>query len=406
LSFQSLLRREGAVIGFGFAFTFGSSLGQTFFIALFVPGIAHDLNLSLPFLAAVYAVATLASALCLPTLGRLLDRVDLPRFGLSVAVALAAGSVLLASASAAWMVLAGFFALRLAGQGLMSHVALTGAARYFDTHRGKALSLTGLGHAAGEGLLPLAAVSLILLIGWRATFLTSAVVLAVLLAPAAAFFVRRNRRFREPWPAAVGRPSARRKRPNPLLRSKAFWRLLPLLVAGPFTVTALIFHQGWLAASLGLPLTVMAAAFIGFALVQIPAALVSGSAVDRLGSRRLLQLHALPMMGGVAVLFFAPDAWAVWIYLGLAGVTNAVGGLLRTSMIAELAPPDQLGAARSFVSACMVVSTAAGPAVYGLFIAAGASGSGLLAVAFASLGLAAVPSLNLRRRRRPVPDPG
>lgn len=66
-------------------------------------------------------------------------------------------------------------------------------------------------------------------------------------------------------------------------------------------------------------------------------------------------------------------------------------------MVAELVPLDRLGAARSLVSACMVVSTAAGPAVYGLLIAAGLTPSAVLTAAAVSLALCIPPALRWRK---------
>lgn len=79
-------------------------------------------------------------------------------------------------------------------------------------------------------------------------------------------------------------------------------------------------------------------------------------------------------------------------------MTNAARALLRTSMVAEL---DRLEAARSLVSGCMVVSTAAGPAVYGLLIAAGLAPSAVLTAAALSLVLCVAPTLRRPRLARP-----
>ena len=85
-------RRTGAVTAFGGVFAFASSLGQTFFISLFVPFLAADLGRTETALAAVYGLATVAAAVLLPWIGRLVDRVDLLRLGgVVVAVMLAAG---------------------------------------------------------------------------------------------------------------------------------------------------------------------------------------------------------------------------------------------------------------------------------------------------------------------------
>lgn len=398
MSFLSLLRRDRNVLAFGVAFTFASSLGQTFFISLFVPDLSEALGVGTALMAGLYGAATVASALCLPALGRRLDDTDLLRFSVWVLFGLALGGLLLATATQVVMLAIGLFCLRLAGQGLMSHIALTGAARYFEQHRGKALSVTGLGHAAGEGLLPLTVVALIAWLDWRWAMAVCCFALVGVIAPGAMALVRRNTRFRQPF-AFLSRPEPGARRSSALLADPEFWRLLPLLVASPFTITALIFHQGWMAGALGLPLAVFAAAFVGFALIQAPTGFAAGAIVDRIGSRRVLQLHVLPFIAGVLVLAAFGNGWGVWAFLVLAGVTNAMGALLRTSMVAELVSLDRLGAARSLVGACMVVSTAAGPAAYGLLIAAGLEPPALLVTAAVSLALCIVPTFRWRRRR-------
>lgn len=391
MGFASLLRSDGRVIGYGFAYAFGSSVGQTFFISLFIPGIAASLATGEAVLATIYGAATLASAAVLPSLGRLIDRVDLVKYGLAVALALMAGCLVVAAATHPVMVLAGMFALRLFGQGLMSHTALTGAARYFKRDRGKALSLTGLGHAAGEGVLPLLVVAAIALVGWRTTYAVSGLVVGLALAPAAALVVWRNRRYREP--VSTGAGAQRPARRSGLLWRADFWLYLPLLLMSPFTVTALIFHHGLISSAVDVPMTVFAAGFVGFALVQIPASLIAGPLIDRFGSRGPLMLHLLPMAAGVALLAAVASPWSVAVYLLLAGATNAAGAILRTSMIAEMVNSAYLGAARSLVTAFMVVSTAAGPAVYSGLMALGVEVRGVLWIAVGMLMLAAVPAL-------------
>lgn len=400
MSFLSLLRRDRNVLAFGVAFTFASSLGQTFFISLFVPGLSEALGVGTALMAGLYGAATVGSALCLPALGRRLDDTDLLRFSVWVLFGLALGGLLLATAIHVAMLAVGLFFLRLAGQGLMSHIALTGAARYFEQHRGKALSVTGLGHAAGEGILPLTVVALIAWLDWRWAMAVCCLGLVGVIAPGAMALVRRNARFRQPFPKWVrGEAGPARPRASALLSNPEFWRLLPLLVASPFTITALIFHQGWMAGALGLPLAVFAAAFVGFALIQAPTGFAAGAIVDRIGSRRVLQLHVLPFIAGVLLLAAFGNGWGVWAFLVLAGVTNAVGALLRTSMVAELVSLDRLGAARSLVGACMVISTAAGPAVYGLLIAAGLAPPALLTTAALSMALCIVPTFRWLGRR-------
>ena len=85
----------------------------------------------------------------------------------------------------------------------------------------------------------------------------------------------------------------------------------------------------------------------------------------------MLLVHLLPLAGGVALLAAWPQPWAPLAFLLLAGVTNAWGGLLRTTLATDLAGVSRVGAARSQIAALMVVSTAAGPSLVGLVLGLG-----------------------------------
>src|SRR5687767_5103780 len=97
MSFLALLRRDAPTLSYCCSFTFGSSVGQTFFVSLFMPSVAVAVQVSHAQLATLYGVATILSALSLPWLGRLLDRTDISRYGLAVGFAAMAGCVLMAA---------------------------------------------------------------------------------------------------------------------------------------------------------------------------------------------------------------------------------------------------------------------------------------------------------------------
>ncbi len=123
------------LLTFGFLFTWLSSFGQTFFIGLYNPHIMSEFGLSHGSLGVVYSLATLTSAINLIWLGRLIDKMDLSRYSIMVTATLAAACIYmgLTPRSIIFLFLAPF-SLRLSGQGLMSHLALTSMARYF--HQG------------------------------------------------------------------------------------------------------------------------------------------------------------------------------------------------------------------------------------------------------------------------------
>lgn len=154
-------------IGFGFLAAFTSSFGQTYFIGIFGPDLQAEFGLSHTTWSTIYLIGTLASAALLTFSGKLIDRIPLKRYTF-----LACGLLMLASGSTAFVtgtitLVWAIFLLRHAGQGLMSHIAITTMARYFYTGRGKAIAIATLGFSTGEALLPFLTV-LTNCIGWVA----------------------------------------------------------------------------------------------------------------------------------------------------------------------------------------------------------------------------------------------
>ncbi|MBW6496476.1 MAG: MFS transporter, partial [Burkholderiaceae bacterium] len=136
MNFVSLLRRNPRTLGFGFLHALASSAGQTFVIALFLPDIKGSFGLGDAEVASLYAAATVASAAVLWTAGRWIDRVDLLRYSFMSGLFLALACFFTASVTLVPLLAIGFFALRLGGQGLLTHVTVTAVARYFSKDRG------------------------------------------------------------------------------------------------------------------------------------------------------------------------------------------------------------------------------------------------------------------------------
>ncbi|MEK9846156.1 MAG: MFS transporter, partial [Thalassospira sp.] len=62
--------------------------------------------------------------------------------------------------------------------------------------------------------------------------------------------------------------------------------------------------------------------------------------------------------------------FVILIYMGLVGITVGFATTLRTAIIPELVPLDEIGAVRSTLTAVMVLASAMGPAIYGWMFAA------------------------------------
>ncbi|MEL7540278.1 MAG: MFS transporter [Pseudomonadota bacterium] len=122
-------------------------------------------------------ISTIGSALTSPFLGRTLDHMTGCNVARFVIPALAGACVVLAFAPILiWSVVA-LYALRLFGQGMITHTAYTEIGRWYVANRGRATSLIVPEHQTGEALLPIAFTAIAVAIGWQAGWLIAAALL-------------------------------------------------------------------------------------------------------------------------------------------------------------------------------------------------------------------------------------
>src|SRR3546814_39604 len=141
----------------GFLLTMFSSFGQTFFIGLSGNAIRSAFHLSGGAFGGLYmltTLATLASAMTLPWLGRTLDLMPGWKVARFTMPALAAACVLIALAPNLAVLTLAIYLLRLFGQGMMTETAFTEIGRWFVANRGMAMSLIVPGQQAGSAILP------------------------------------------------------------------------------------------------------------------------------------------------------------------------------------------------------------------------------------------------------------
>jgi MFS family permease len=379
-------------LAFGLLAVALSGFGQTYYISIFGAQIRGEFALSHGQFGLLYSAATLVSGFTIGWAGRVLDRLDLRAFLAVVAGGVAAGSLLMAGAGSVLAVGVAMFLLRFAGQGLMTHMAFTSMGRYFEAGRGKAVSITAMGMPLGEAVLPGVAVGMVGLVGWRQTWLAAAVLVAVVALPLLLWLLRghgeRKRRFVAAAEAAAEEGARGRQwTRDEVLRDARFYLLLPAVLAGPFIVSALFFHQVHLAEAKGWALSWLASSFIAFAAMHVLGLLVFGPLVDRVGARRLIGAFLLPMAAGLLVLAGFDQPWAAPVYMLLMGISMGATGTLLGALWPELYGIAHLGAIRAVVQSAMVLSTALSPGAVGLLIDAG---MGMSAISLLLVGYVAV----------------
>ncbi len=365
---------------FGFLLSFWSGFGQTYFIALFGGPIREEFSLSSGEFGSIYSLGTLGGAAALVFLGRLIDRVDLRVYAVLVSLALALGCAVLWQAHSIGMLLAAMFALRLAGQGLMTHTALTAMGRYFDDSRGRAVSVATVGHPVGEALWPRIAVISIAVFGWQTSWAIYALATAVLLPPLVLWLLRghgdrhdaylaRSTLLKETTALQADRRSARSRF---ALEGRTL-RLLPALLALPFIITGLFIHQNEVIAQKGWSLPLIANAFIAYSLAAMIAMLIAGPLIDRVSAVRACRLGLVPMMAGIGALIWLSGPVGAFGYLFLAGLSAGMMSTVFGTIWAEIYGTSRLGAVRALSHAAMVFFSALGPVCMGFALDAGLS---------------------------------
>jgi MFS family permease len=380
--------------------TFWSSPGQTFLISLFSGEIRAELSLSDGEFAAIYSLATLASAIVMIWSGALIDRMDLKRLSIAIVLGLAIGCGMMSFSSSIFTLLVSLFLLRQLGQGLMFIISSTAMVRYLDEHKGKASALASMGYAVAEAVMPSMLVALLLWVGWRQSWQIAGLLLVTFMVPAILYLLRGHSQRHETYLShlaseATGDTRVYRKRQwtrAEVVRDRYFYLFAPGLMSQPLMFTGFIFHQVHLVESKGWPLLGWAALFSLYAVVSVAAKLVTGPLIDRYGAIRMVPLVALPM--GIGLIILALGSSLLWggVFLVLTGITVGFQSTVTAPFWSEMYGNQHLGAIKSLGAAAMVFCTAVSPIVIGWQIDVGTSMDTLAAAAalyiFLTSGLA------------------
>ncbi len=403
--YLAFVARQRRFAAFGFAMAFASSFGQTYFIGVFGPSLQAELGLSHTLWGAVYMSGTLVSALLLPWSGRWIDAIALRSYALAAGLLLAFACAVVSQASGVASLIVAVFLLRQAGQGLMSHIALTAMARYFEGERGRAIAVATLGFSAGEAVLPVIAVAAIGALGWRATYGGLALVLAVVLIPGVVWLTRghdaRHRDYLGRVAAGTSDDGVRAWTRAEVLRDARFYLMVPGLLAPGLIFTAMFFHHLNIAEAKGWSHAWVTGNYVVYAAATVAASLASGALIDRLGAVRLVPYMLLPPVAALLVLAAFDSRWALWPYLVLAGTGIGVVFTATSALWAELYGVAHLGAVKSLFAALAVFASALGPIVMGAAVDLGLTFD-QVCIGFA--GYAAGGAFLLRRALRGARD--
>ncbi len=367
MEFAQFVRSNGRWLSGAFLLTFFSSFGQTFFISLSAGHIRAEYGLSHGGFGTLYMVATLASAATLPWLGQIVDSRSTRQVTLIILPALAAATLAMAVSSHIAILAVTIYLLRLFGQGMMTHNAVTATARWFERSRGRAMSIAVIGHQAGEGVFPFVFVALSAAIGWRLSWLAATVLLITIALPVTAYL---NGPERTPLGTAgdPAYPANRGMTRKQVVRDPLFYALLLGIMAPGFIGTTIFFHQIYLIELRGWTAEVFAVAFAVMAAMTVTFALVSGQLIDRFSATRMLPGFLVPLGLGCLTLALVEAQWAAFAFMGLMGLSYGFSSTLFGAVWPEVYGLKHLGSIRALTVSIMVFATAAGPGLTGFLI--------------------------------------
>lgn len=383
--------------------------GQTIGVSVFVDEFITNLGLTRSEVSTAYLIGTLAAAVALPRVGRHIDRVGVRRSMTLVGFAFGVALIGMAGVQGFVTLIIGFLAIRLLGQGSLMLVSVVSVTLWFEKRRGTMLGIFSTGTAILMSFVPVLLSLVISAYDWRIAWLTSALIIWLVVIPIARYGLIDK-------PSDVGQvpdgpnPKTRRipkEQTNVSLTRRdavhtgRFWTLIGASATIGMLSTALTFHQISLLADAGLSPTEAAIMFLPQVVGAGAAGLLFGFLSDRLTGRILIPMAmalltlslvlAATLTPGIAILLYA-------ISLG------AAGGAMR-SVSATLLPrwfgTAHIGAIQGTASFANVASTALGPVAFSLARDANGGYSGA-ALWFTILPiLAGVAAATLR----PVPPP-
>lgn len=352
----------------GFLLTFTSSYGQTYFISLFAGEIKADFGLTDGQWGGLYTLGTSLSAATMIWAGALTDRFRVRLLSLAVMVLLAAACLAMAVAWNALVLLAVIFVLRLMGQGMMSQLSAVAMSRWFVAARGRAISLAAMGFAAGQAVLPIVFVGLMVTVDWRFLWIVAAV-LVLLTIPVMQVLLRQER-----TPQSMANSSqslgmqARHWSRGDVLRHPLFYLMVPLVIGPAAWGTALFFQQVHLTEVKGWSLSAFVALMPAYTVSLVGFTFVAGWAVDRFGAQWVVPFQMVPYAVSFLVLAFADTIFAAGVGLVIFGMGQGLQSTATTAFWAVFYGTRHLGSIKAAAAALMVFGSAIGPGISGALI--------------------------------------
>ena len=354
----------------GVLLTFSTAFGQTFFISLFALEIRNEFSMSHTLWGSIYAAGTLSSAALMLLIGGLADKYPARIMALLTMAVFSLFCICMASVPKIWLLPIIIFGLRFCGQGMLGHLAMVFAGRWFAKNRGKTIAIASLGLSISEAILPFIFVTLVGIIGWRLSWGVAAILIILLAIPL--FFLLSKER--NPQSSGDGEETNlagmqgyhwdRKK----VLLHWVFWLALPAFLAQHIFGTTFFFQQAYFSEIKGWSLDSYVALIPVYTVASLIGLFFAGFIIDRYGISFILPVYLLPMTLGFLISSNAVTLSAAALSFACMGLMQGMGTTVVGAFWPEFYGTKFLGSVRSVATSLMVFATALGPLSSGFFI--------------------------------------
>ena len=376
------------------------SVGALVTYGVFFKPLQAEFGWSRTFLSGASSVVFLVMGALGILLGRLNDRLGPRQLILVSGLVLGGGYLLMSLLEAPWQIYVFYGAM--VGIGMSSHdiVTLSTIARWFRQRRGLMTGIVKAGTGTGQLVLPLLASSLIVLHGWRSTYLfIGAGVLLVYIV--ASRLLRRSPQEMglevDGQATVVGalNEGGRGILLGEAVRTRQFWLCCVAYFSVIFCLLTIIVHIVPHASDIGLSARSAAAVMSTIGGASIVGRIAMGATADRIGSRRAFIICFIVLLAALVWLQGASRSWMLFLFALVYGFAHGGFYTVLSPTIAELFGMSAHGVIFGIVYFCGTLGGAIGPVVAGrtFDVLQSYDSAFLLLIGLAALGMVLVLAL-------------
>ncbi|MEO1643601.1 MAG: MFS transporter [Chloroflexota bacterium] len=392
--------------------------GQSFTVSQFIDFFIEDFNMSRTQVTALFSTGTFVGSLCLPFVGRLVDRYGNRKMSVIIAALFATVLILFSLVAGPFTLLLSFFGIRMLGQGSLGLVSNTVIVEWFKRLRGRVMSITLVSFAVFQSFYVPWLQRQLETTDWRTVWIMLGIGVACSTIPLTWLLMRNTPEehgllpdgddVREQQPKTEEELAAIEAESwtlNEVIKNPTFWVFVFGRIISPAWGTGLILNMVSIFDELGHSAATAASNYALITIITAVMSIVFGVLVDRLRPGLVMMLQLAALIASMALATFMTTPFLLLLYALTFGIMMGGGGVFDGAVWVNLFGRAHQGAIRGFVSTALVTGTAIGPILFGLSFDLTGSYNTVLWVGIALSVLGIIGALVMPQPERVVHNP-